>query len=189
MTTFTEGTPVSQFTDGGQPQSGDIVGLVRSTKNVRSTILDVRAGSSHAEIFEDSEAGPFTTVALPTSGVYVEWGSASAGVVEPGNKLSVKVSDPGADFIRVEPDGGGTYRVELSVSWEGGTPAAKYVGTVHLNGVETGLKIRGGATLSSQVSGLIALAPTDVLDVRFKSDTASDTLDLAVVRLSAVREA
>jgi len=138
---------------------------------------------AYGELFEINEAG--TTINIPVAGNFVKWVTAAAGLAGPTDLVQVDVAN---DQFVIGAHGGGVYECVISTSMEGNANSLKE-GAVFLNGVRQqklefnrhiGAAIDEGA---AGISGLFALVPGDVIDLRFTADGNGDTVVLFHVNI------
>ena len=138
---------------------------------------------AYGELFEINEAG--TTINIPVAGNFVKWVTAAAGLGGPSDLVEVDAVNN--QFV-VGANGAGVYECIISSSMEGSNNSLKE-GAVFLNGVRQqklefnrhiGNNVDEGA---AGISGLIALAAGDIVDLRFTADGNGDTVVLFHVNI------
>jgi len=143
--------------------------------------------ASYGELTDDTG----TTLTITTAGTWYGWVSATASDVAGGNLMTADTSATApctgatdCDYLKVGTKGGGTYLMTLQFSFSGtgGAVVQCHVFENQSSVAELGFDRKlgvGGDIGSASMTGLIALDPNDILDVRCTSDDDADTIDIA----------
>ncbi len=136
-----------------------------------------------AELYEKNTFGSAVTIALPNSSNFYGWTNASEG--ETFGETSTDISNTTADRIIVGEDG--LYEVEVSASF-GGSNNAQIIASIfhtplNASAVESRIgflrKLSSNGDLgSASTHGLIRLEAGDALDIRFRSTSNGEEIDI-----------
>ncbi len=139
----------------------------------------------YANLYEDS-AG--TGITLTDLGVYYRWVSSTVGE---SSGVDYAVASAATDNITIGVSGGGIYYLSLASSFRGSNNSnihgAVFLGGVRQDGFEFHRKMGGADVGSASANGLLTLASTNVIDLRFSSDTDNTTVTVEHVNLTLVR--
>lgn len=132
---------------------------------------------AYGELFEINEA-PGTTINIPVAGNFVKWVTSSAGLAGPTDLVQV---DAANDQLVIGANGGGVYAIHIGVSMSGNPNSIKegalFVNNVRQQKIEFNRFIAAATDQGFVgITGLVALAVADVVDLRFTADGNGDTV-------------
>jgi hypothetical protein len=162
-----------------------------TTGNSAFTVNQLLQMYEAAELYEDNSFGSPTTITMTNAGTYYGWVEATEG--ETFGNTSTDVTDATADKIIIGEDG--LYKIEFCISFSGSNNSqveGAIFNTPFLTGTPERSRIRFLRKLSSagdigsgSAHGLIRLYAGDKIDMRFKSNSWSETLDVYNVNFIA----
>ena len=131
------------------------------------------------------ENGAGTVINITTGGTFVQWVSSTAGL---SNLVTLSTA---TDNITIDTGGGGVYLVGFQVSYAGSNNEI-YHWAIFVEGIENVVvsserKISPGDQGSQSGVGLIALAATDVVDLRVTSVSNGTTATVDHAQLTITR--
>ena len=140
--------------------------------------------SAYGQLYEETPGG--TNINIATGGTFVQWVSSTAGL---SNLVTLSTAN---DDITIDAGAGGTYLIVFQVSFTGSTNEI-FHWSAFVEGAEViraASERRLGPGLDQgSVSGLgiVALVPTDVVDLRVTSTTNTESVTVDHVQLVVAR--
>lgn len=139
---------------------------------------------AYGELYTNDDS---TTITVTTAGNYYKWSSSNVG-------LSAGPVTPSAatDTFTIGAGGAGIYKVSATACVSGPNGANIEMAVFKNNNLQPNLHVdqhipASGAHEGMTTSGLLSLSPTDVLDLRFSSDTNGDVLSPDEVNFTIIR--
>lgn len=140
----------------------------------------------YGNLYENTPGG--TNLVLTTAGVWYPWVSSTEGE---SSGIDYAVVSAASDNITIGASGAGVYLITVSCSFSGSNNAeihmSVFKGGVEQSTIQAHRKLGGADIGSMSCSGLLVLAASDIIDLRFSSDTNSTTVTLEHVQLTIVR--
>lgn len=138
------------------------------------------------ELYEIISGGIPTEVALANGGAYTGWTTATQGTISTG--ITTDLTNAVADKMIISRYGLYSIHIALSIAGSQNQLATSTVFIVRDPGtgpvdIETRITVTskmagGGALISGSSIGVLELFPGDELDLRFKSDSNNETIDI-----------
>lgn len=142
---------------------------------------------TYGELYEyHDRSGTPSEITITTADTYYGWVSATAD-----NLSNVSFTDnTTADRLTISE--AGTYFVQVAISFGTSTNGDIIDGSVFKNGsMQSDLKFRrylsAGDVGSASISGIISLASSDYLDLRFTSNDDGDKIEVNIINFNIVR--
>lgn len=202
--TFLASTGVMSWSSTSAYSGAKDIGLKRAAAGVLQ-VTDGASGAGHikhsgfyGELYENDLGGATVDITVTTAGVYYGWVTATAGELSGTGYVTADVTASGSctgavdcDKLILGANGAGVYSVSFGVSFAGTSNALIY-GKVYVNQAATDIGFArklstGGDVGSAARSGILTLAASDRIGVRFTSDGNGDEISIESLHLTLTR--
>lgn len=139
--------------------------------------------NADGEMYEYNTSGVTTNITVLTAGEFYGWTTATEGVTNGITFDSNSTSD------RLTVSNSGDYLVNASISFGTATNNRIVEGSVFKNGVKVDFlsfrrKLSSGDLGVAAITGIISLAATDYIDLRFTSDGTGDVIGVEIINFN-----